>query len=211
MNPERQYRQLAEKIEEIFQKGLTVGDNVRHYIDSTFANPSLAELETIMADEDDPEVEPLLELIFFPDEAIQVQLETLLEEGDFQAGDAEKMVCRFLPRPLKARLIFPKEEGELIFPVPEWAAEGFIFRLNITKESDTRLKEAIQDHVDERFRILFKVRLRNFRFEQSEKKVLFLKNFFQRIGADTDELPGLVTFILGFLEEINPDADIFKA
>ncbi len=56
---------LAKKIEEILRHGLNLSHDVLHYIDSTFSNPSVKELETVINDESDCEKDSLLELIFF--------------------------------------------------------------------------------------------------------------------------------------------------
>ena len=42
---------LAEKIREIFREGFPLGDDVRHYIDSTFSSPTIKELESIIGEE----------------------------------------------------------------------------------------------------------------------------------------------------------------
>jgi len=56
---------LAGKIERIFRDGFVLSDDIMHYIDSTFSNPSINELEEIIYDEHNCERDPLIELIFF--------------------------------------------------------------------------------------------------------------------------------------------------
>ncbi|MBC8393303.1 MAG: hypothetical protein H8E17_12150, partial [Deltaproteobacteria bacterium] len=64
-------RILAEKIAAVLREGLDISPQVLHYIDSTFSTPGMAELHEIINDESDPERDCLVELIFFPDEAVQ--------------------------------------------------------------------------------------------------------------------------------------------
>ena len=68
------HRQLVNRIEELLRTGIEVGPDLLGYIDATFSNPSVRDLENIIADESDPEREGLLELIFFPDEPMQQNL-----------------------------------------------------------------------------------------------------------------------------------------
>lgn len=56
---------LAKKIEKILINGLNLSNDVLHYIDSTFSNPSVKELEALINDASDCEKDSLLELIFF--------------------------------------------------------------------------------------------------------------------------------------------------
>lgn len=81
---------LVNKIEEIFQNGITLSIDVLHYIDSTFSNPSIKELEKITRDDTNCEKDTLVALIFSPDISIQTQLEDLLEKQNYQKHDQEK-------------------------------------------------------------------------------------------------------------------------
>ena len=71
--------QVAEKIIAILQNGLTLGEDTQHFIDSTFSNPSVSELEEILQDDSNCERDSLLELLFFPDESLQLQFEPLID------------------------------------------------------------------------------------------------------------------------------------
>ncbi|MBW1847221.1 MAG: hypothetical protein JRJ27_08800, partial [Deltaproteobacteria bacterium] len=66
---------LAEKIEKIFQEGIVLSHDVLHFVDSTFSNSTIKEFGDIFTDESNLERESLIELIFSPDESMQVQLE----------------------------------------------------------------------------------------------------------------------------------------
>ena len=81
---DRKYLLLAEKIEQIFREGFVLSDDITHYIDSTFSNPSINELEEIINDEHNCERDSLIELLFFPDDSMQVKLEEFLESEDFK-------------------------------------------------------------------------------------------------------------------------------
>ncbi len=85
---------LAEEIASILKEGIRLSPDVLHFIDSTYSNPSPQELANILEDESDCERDTLVELIFFPDESIQVRLEDLLERLDL--GKKEEQTVRAL-------------------------------------------------------------------------------------------------------------------
>lgn len=117
---------LAEKIERIFRDGFVLSDDVMHYIDSTFSNPSINELEEIIYDEHNCERDPLIELIFFPDEPAQIKLEEFLESKDFKKEDEEKVINYILNKKLVTTIHFPDNKGSIKFIVPELSALQFV-------------------------------------------------------------------------------------
>ena len=104
---------VAEKIEEVFLKGFNLDSKVLHYIDSTFSNPSKAEIGKILTGEPDFEKETLLKLIFSPDESMQFFLEEFLEEADFTKEDVEKITGYLSAREIQSKIIFPDERGTI--------------------------------------------------------------------------------------------------
>ncbi|GBC60883.1 hypothetical protein DENIS_1843 [Desulfonema ishimotonii] len=211
MNNEKRCELLAQEIDRIFRRGLKLGDDVRHYIDSTFAHPTTEALQEILADADDADVMPLIELIFFPDEAIQAELEDLLSREGFQDGDDEKVLRCLLCRNAETRIHLPGSGEAIPLPVPEWAAGEFIARLKISGKADPRLVQAIHEHVAAGLQTPFKVKLRNSRFVPSDKKILFLCNLLDRIDAGAEEMAAIFDFTLAFLDEIDEGTAIFKA
>ena len=147
MKPEEKCVLLVKKIEEIFHEGINLSDTVLDYIDSTFSNPSIKELEDIICDELNCEKDPLIELLFFPDESIQIQLEDLLESEDFKKQDEENILNYLLSKKLETSIHFPDNRGSLKLTMPNSAAGKFISRLNISKKPDKRLVEVIDRFV----------------------------------------------------------------
>ena len=62
---------LARRICTHFEDGLQPDTGLRHFINSTFLNPGPGDLEQLLKDNQNCEIESLIELIFFPDIAIQ--------------------------------------------------------------------------------------------------------------------------------------------
>lgn len=206
---QKRCRLLAEKIATILKSGLRLNRDARHYIDSTFSTPSLEELEKILNDESNCETEPLRELIFFPDEAIQIELEDLLERFRFEKKDEQKILNLILSQKLAAALVFANSKKELNLELPPASAAGFISRLNISKKIDQRLMKAIDQHVDEKYRTRFKVKLRNSRFDYSDNKTAFLEIFFAELKAEINIVSACFEYLLAFFDELKDDGDIY--
>ncbi|WP_373499872.1 hypothetical protein [Desulfococcus sp.] len=204
-------RQLAEAIARLFRQGIHLNDAAWHFIDSTFCHPSVEALGAILSDESDPERETLLELIFFPDADQRAALEDDIARGGFTAGDEAAVLSFLLGEPLDARLAVPGEKKILAVSVPEWAAAAFLRRLHIGRRMDPRLTEAVARFVPEAQRIRVNVGLRNSRFAQTEKKVLFLVNFFTQTAAGGEDFLDGIDFLMGFLDDIGGDVSIYRA
>jgi hypothetical protein len=184
---ESKNKQLAEKIIAILQGGLMLNADTQHYIDSTFSNPSVNEFEELLQDESSCETDSLIELLFFPDESAQLQLEdkTLIRFADGR-GKLEKMVT------------------------PSNAAR-FIERLNLSRCLDPKLSSAIARYVHRGLQTRCKVRLRNARPITSPNKISFLQTVFKKLKIDNDDFFDHLDFTLSFLEELEDEADMFQA
>lgn len=202
---------LADEILKILRKGLILSSDVVHYIDSTFSNPTIEELEDLLQDDFNCERDSLLELLFFPDETLQHQLEDLLESQNFEHED-EKKVLRYLCRnPLVVSFHFPDQRGSFRLEIPEPIAHQFIKRLNIAKQLDQNLLSTLKNSASQKYKNQFKVKLRNSRFAATANAVQFLTAFFKRIDTESEDVFKCIDFTLGFLEELKDDSDIFSA
>lgn len=204
------WKQLEDAIETIWQQGLALTLDAQHYIDSTISNPSLPELEEILCDESNCEKDSLLELIFFPDQTLQVQLEDLLEGHDFGTEDEENLSRALIAKRLQTTLLFPAGRGRLPLAVPDWAVGRFISRLNISKKPDPALVDAIRRYVPQPYQALCRVKLRNTRFKFTRNKISFLGLFFKKMAAEFRIVFSAYDFLLDFLDELEDDSDLYR-
>ncbi len=181
------------------------------YIDSTFLNPSAKELEKILSDESNCEKDSLVELIFFPDESIQIFFEDFLESEDFQKEDEVTVIKYLILQNIKAILYFPDNRGALKLAVPRSVVDPFISRLNISRKLDKRLTETVDTVLGKKFKDRTKVKLRNSRFVHTENRICFLCRFFKKMDTQASDFFECLDFILEFLDELQDDADIFCA
>ncbi len=78
---------LGEKILELIRIGIMIDDEVMHYIDSTFSDPSIEEFERILSDPSNCETETVFELIFYPDIQMQEKIEPILKTNNYSSDD----------------------------------------------------------------------------------------------------------------------------
>lgn len=204
-------KQVAEKIIDILQGGLTLNADTLHYIDSTFSNPSTGELEKLLKDESSCETDSLLELLFYPDESMQLQLEEILRDTRLQKQDEkdiQEMVCN---KPLQTRIRFPDDRSTLSMAVSPMNVTQFIAHLNLLRCLNPKLSASIAEYVPTAFQIRCRVRLRNSKPITSQNKILFLRAFFEKLQIDSDEFLDYLDFILSFLDGCKDGLDMFQA
>lgn len=211
MESDKRCALLAKRIAEILRGDLELSKEILDYIDSTFSNPSLKELEEIINNESNCEKDSLLELIFFPDESIQIQLEDLLEREAFQKTDEKKVFNYLLLQGVETIIHFPNRRGSLKLTLPYSAAAQFVNRLNIANNPDQRLVESTDKYVAEKAKDLVRVKLRNSRFPQSENIIVFICSFLEKMDSERNDFFECFDFILNFLDEVHDDNNLFDA
>ncbi len=210
MKSKNKNRPVAEKIIEILRSGLTINADTQHYIDSTFSNPSIDMLAALVKDEANCETDSLLELLFFPDESLQLQLEQMIDAVCFEKHDEraiEDMVCTQL---FQTRICFRDGRGSFGMAVSPANMAQFIARLNLSRPLDPRLRTAIAKYVDQTLQTRCKVRLRNAKPISSPEHILFLVDFFKKLRTDRDEFLDCLDFLLSFLDELDDEPDMFE-
>ena len=201
---------LAGKLQKIFNDGITLSSEVIHYIDSTFSNPTTTELQTILHDDSNCEKDSLMELLLFPDETMQLQLESLLERLHFQQADEKSVLGDLLQDPMQVTIRFPGDRGSLRLRITEHVACQFISRLNISRHLNPNLLDALKQLKDETISDRIKVKLRNSRFSPATGKIEFLCLFFKKFDSQDADIFECLDFALSFLDEPIKDNDIYR-
>ncbi|MGD2015241.1 MAG: hypothetical protein PVH37_09910 [Desulfobacterales bacterium] len=210
MDLNKKCKHLADEIRKILGNGITLGSEVIHYIDSTFSNPTTTELQTILLDDSNCEKDSLMELLLFPDETMQLQLESLLERSHFQQTDEKSVLGDLLQDPVQATIRFPENRGSLRLRVTVDLACQFIARLHISKHLNPSLLEALNQHQDETTSDQIKVKLRNSRFLPTAEKVEFLCLFFKKFDSQVTDFFECLDVALSILDEPTIDRDIYR-
>ena len=201
-------RTLAARIADIFSEGLDVPAEVMSFIESTLADPSPEGVAAMLNDPEDSEADTLADLIFFPDEAVQMDLEDHLTAAGFTAADPPAIAAALGNLTRTAQLRFPGGGAAVTVPLYPSAAESFVARLHIDCHPDARLRETIAAGSRSTDGCRYRVRLRNARLAWTPPRVDFLRRFFETFGSDpSDGLP-LLDRVLGWLSEIDPDQPV---
>ena len=210
MESQNKCEALADEIKKILSKGITLSSEVIHYIDSTFSNPTTTELQSILHDDSNCEKDSLMELLLFPDETMQLQLEALLERLRFQETDEKSVLDDLLREPVQVAIRFPGDRGSLLLMVTEDVACQFIARLNISKHLNPDLLDALNHYEDENISNRIKVKMRNSRFSPTDEKMKFLGLFFEKFDSQDNDIFECLEFALSFLDEPTIDNDIYR-
>ena len=210
METDEKCKLIADEIKTIIGEGFVLSDDVVHYIDSTFSYPTIEELKAILADDASGEGETLMELLFFPDESIQTRLEEVLERCRPHKNDEERIIAHLCRDPLEVTFRFDDDRGELTLPISRDLIRQFLLRLRISRHLDSSLNASIHSYGDLPNTNRFKVKIRNSRFSPSASKTEFLCRFFDSIGSQSNDIFECLEFILGFLDEITADGDIYR-
>ena len=211
MDSQEQCEQLADKIRDALCKGLTLSGDVVHFIDSTFSNPTLKELQDILQDDANCEKDTLIELLVFPEESMQIQLEDHLEDSSFERQDETTILDIIDQKPLQIALRFPDQRGSLNLDIPKFALRQLISRLLVSKQLPEKLIETIGQCADPENRNLLKVKVRNARFLPTENKINFLCTFIEKLDTRSHDFIRCLDFVLVFLDELANDGDIYQA
>ena len=210
MKSENKNKHVAEKIIDILQSGLTINADTQHYIDSTFSNPSIDTLAALLKDEANCETDSLVELLFFPDESVQLQLEEMIDAVCFEKHDERAIQNMVGTQLFQTRICFRDGRGSFGMAVNPSNVAQFIARLNLSRPLDPKLRTAIAKYVDQGLQTRCKVRLRNAKRISSPEHILFLVDFFKKLRTDPDEFLDCLDFILSFLDEREDKPDMFR-
>jgi len=204
---------LIRELANLLRAGIDLNREVCHYIDSTLAPSSAGEFVTMLTATDNCEAETVIELIFFPDQAMQEQLEPSVGAAGFSKEDEWEIAEKLCRAKISAPIRFPDHRGEARVGVSESAIGQLVARLNLT----TRLAPAIAQAIDQAVSgpetaCRIRVKLRNARIMQSGNQIDFICRLIQQIfPKNTDEFWKTLDLAIYLLEQIKADADIYGA
>jgi len=217
---------LAEEIEGIFHEGIGLSHDVLHFIDSTFSNPTIKEFGDIFTDESNLERESLIELIFSPDESMQVQLEDSLIDKVFEESDEKQITDMLWSKSLSTHIIFPDGRGQLEVNIPDEAIVSFVSKLNILWKPAAQIVKTLDQISDQyikkyddpsqgqrlgHIKDLLMVRMRNKRIDYSEMRTKILCLFLEKADIEGTSFFNCIDYLLDMTEGLTEDDDIYEA
>lgn len=200
---------LLARIEMFIETGGHLTEKLLAYIDTSLFSPQPDRLAAFLTDDTDCERDSLLDLIFSPDQAVQIDLEPLLEEARYSRQDEAVFQHRLSARAIKAPIDMPDSRLLASVRVPDDIKSQYLARLNITWQMDPRVAAAIESGVSAVPLPVVKVRLRNAGIRFTSCLRVFLCRFFERmVDSDPDYLASL-DLVLSLLETAGEGADGF--
>lgn len=199
---------VASRIREMLARGVTLGPQVLHFIDSTCFNPTAAELAALAADESASERDPLLALLFAPDEAFQVELEETLAGRRLDEEWVAGLLCR---PPIQVRFRFPDTREAVGLEMTPPLARHFVSQLRIERSIPADLSQALESAADAGERHRARVLIRNARVQLTPATVAFLRDCLTQVGLRDGQAWECLSFALDVLADGQHPADIFQA
>jgi hypothetical protein len=198
--PDPSQQALFSRIVHALEKGGDLDDEILDYIDAVLFPPEPDRLSAFLADDENSERDTLLDLIFYPDRAVQIGLEPILAAGRYSPEDEATILDRLLTRTIECAIGMP--DGRLLtrVRVPEFVKSRYLERLNITWQMPSDLAAAIDSGVSAAMEPVMRVWLRNAGMRFSDSQVTFLCRFFERMDDSHPDYPACLDLALSLLD-----------
>ena len=199
---------LAAMIRKVCERGFDVDEDTWHYVQGTMENPTPLKVAVSVDATDDCEGNSLMELLFYPTEAIQVLLEPTIEAMQLTFQDRADLIELLLAQPFYTILIFHAFNETIKVKMPELAIRRLVKRLNLTIQLPLDLIDILNRHLPEKFGKLIKVRLRNASLEFSDHQVDLLGICLKKFDHTHPDYQAWIDFVLKILPEITPSTEL---
>ena len=200
--------------------GMELSEEVRRFVEATFGDDSATTIETLISDQSSADRDSLLDLLFFPDQALQMAIEPLLETLRLQDEDVIPLADRFRIEPVTTFLRMPEANARIPLSMPEFAIDPFLARLNLAWQPADRLLATL-DRIDARplssvadnheGRMWLRVQLRNAGIRQTPVQIRFLCDFLERIPPGNSGFVDKLAYILVFMKEQEDTDNLYRA
>ena len=201
---------ITERIAALLHDRIHAGPDVIDYINSTYGNPDAAEIKALIDCRGASDRETLVELLFFPDESVQLQLEEALQTRVFTSEDVAAIAAELADRNILATVSLDDTGQTVSVRADRTVIDPFLTRLNIDYTPDAELLRTITEVLPADRRKAVGVRLRNARIRPAGRLLDFLQRYIRAMHAERFFFEGL-DFLLGFMQEIDRDADPYDA
>ena len=210
MNSNDKCQLLVDKIVSFLKEGITLDIPTRRYIDACLPGISLEEVAHRLCDMPDFDIAPLMDLIFFPNETLQLRLEPLIEKHHYSRNDEATVTGLLESKPVQTTLREPESRPGATFQIPVSVYASFVRRLNISRRIPSELADAISAVHPPEIAARLKVMLRNTRFSYSRPVAGFLTAFILGMEAEDKDFDACFELMIDVLETMEIDVDPFR-
>ncbi len=201
---------LAAWLRAILARGFTVGADTLGFIESALPAAGAGDPGALFAEDAGAEAESVLALLFFPDEAVQLELEELLAGQALTPEQVEVLAARLVAPPIAVVFELPNGRGRLELTLTAARARQWVEHLRLTRAVPRALEAAIAATLSSPDAIRWRLIWRNARCRPTPAAVDFLGRLLSAFdGRERQGRAGL-EFLLEFLRETGADADIYR-
>ncbi len=201
---------LFARIVQSVENGGRLTEAVLAFIETALFPPAPDRLIAFLATDNDCERDSLLDLIFFPDQAVQIDLEPLLEAARYSPDDEVVLHDRLIARAINAPVKLPDGRLLVSIRVPDFIKSQYLERLKISRQTDPRVAAAIESGVSAALVPVVKVRLRNAGIRLMPGMGVFLCRFFERMTDGEPDYLACLDLVLCLLETAGEGADVYE-
>lgn len=199
--------ELLARIRTFLETGGCLTESTLAYIASTLFPPDRDRLATFLSHENGCERDSLLDLIYSPGEAVQVDLEPLLERARFSVSDERVIHDRLTGLTIMARIHMPDGRPLVSIRLPDFVKTQCLERLKISWRLDDRVAAAVMARVSSAGRSVVKVRLRNAGMYFTAAQQVFFCRFLERIPDNDSDYLACLDLMLSLLEAVAERSD----
>lgn len=186
--------------------GISLTQDVLIYLDATFGT---RDLPSVLADADAGEIDSLLELLFFPDTALQVRYEARWAREHFSEQDKDAVIELLCTALVEADIRLPDTGLHIFIPVPAFILRTFVERLNICWQPSARLAQAVDLNCPDEIGLKTRVQLRNARLAWHEDHISLICLFLSQMAAQSETFESDLDFLISILSEMTAGSDPF--
>jgi hypothetical protein len=169
------------------------------YVDATLFSPVPDHLADYLKDDGDSQRDSLLDLIFYPDETVQIDMEPLLAAARYSASDEAVLAERLMARAVDVQLTMPDGLPLVQIRLPGDIKRQYLRRLNISWQIDPEVSAVIESKVSPACRPVVGVRLRNADLRFTSDRRSFLCRFFAFMDDHDPDYPDCLSLVLSLM------------
>ncbi|MGD8701266.1 MAG: hypothetical protein PVH26_02440 [Desulfosarcina sp.] len=200
---------LFQRIVAALKDGGRITASVRDYIASSLFAPDPQRLNGFLSNDTGSERDSLLDLIFYPDMGIQLELEPMLASLKCSPADEAALLDGLLNRAIDATVRLPDGQPLVRIRLPDFIKAQFLDRLNIAWQMDPQVAAALEANVSADSQLQIKVRLRNAALPPTANRDRFLSRLFERMPNDSPDYLDCLELVLPLLASAKADANVY--
>ena len=179
------------------------------YIDTTLFTPEPDRLIAYLNDADNGDRDSLLDLLFFPEPTLQIQLEPLLASDPHADDTARAVSDRLLAAPLDAQIRMPDGTVLYFIRLPDFIKSQYLDRLKLDWTLDPAVATAIKAGVSDERVATVRVRLRNGGIRMNGARRQFMCRFFERMVDSAADYLQCLDLVLILIGNLGKDGDAY--